>query len=107
MGDRYVVQNQIESERAICEVLPHKPRDLCRTVQLFASRQMQEKGDHFTLRDELAGIELRHYAFQDLIYYRRQHALVEILAKLAVDRWKRLWGWPRQNAACDINHLKV
>jgi hypothetical protein len=55
----------------------------------------------------LAGIELRHYAFQDLIYYRRQHALVEILAKLAVDRWKRLWGWPRQNAACDINHLKV
>jgi len=32
VGDRYIVQNEIESERAVCEVLPHKPRDLHRTV---------------------------------------------------------------------------
>src|SRR5260221_14697808 len=33
VGDRYIVQNEIEPERAICEVLPHEPRDLHRAVQ--------------------------------------------------------------------------
>ena len=30
VGDRYVVQNQVESERAVSEVLPHESRDLHR-----------------------------------------------------------------------------
>ena len=34
MSDRYVVQNEIESERAACEVLPHESRDLHRSIQL-------------------------------------------------------------------------
>ena len=69
VGDRYIVQNEIESERAICEVLPHEPRDLHCTVQSSHLRNMQGKSDHFTLRDELACVELRHYAFQDLVHY--------------------------------------
>lgn len=32
---------------------------------------MDGECDHFTLRNELAGIELRHYAFQNLVHYRR------------------------------------
>jgi len=34
MGDRYVVQNEIESERAACEVFPYESRDLHRSIQL-------------------------------------------------------------------------
>ena len=35
VGDRYVVQNEIESERAACEVLPYESRDLHRSFQLL------------------------------------------------------------------------
>ena len=63
VGDRYVVQNEVESERAVSEVLPHESGDLHRKYSVICTLCKRGKSDHFTLRDELAGIELRHYAF--------------------------------------------
>ena len=62
VGDRYVVQNEVESERAVSEVLPHESGDLHRKHLAICILCKRGKNDHFTLRDQLTGIELRHYA---------------------------------------------
>jgi hypothetical protein len=89
VGDGYVVQDDVEPQRAPHEVLA------------------DEAGDHLALGDELARVELGDDALEDLVDDRRQHALVVVLPELAVDGRERGDGRPREHPAADVDHLQV
>lgn len=89
MGNGYIIQHDVEPQRA-----PH---------QIFAD----ESRDHFALCDELARVELGDDALEDLVDDGRQHALVVVLAELAVYGRERLDRRPREHAAADVDHLQV
>ena len=61
----------------------------------------------FTLGDELARVELRDDALEDLVHDRGEHALIVILTKLAVDGREGRRGWAGQDTASDVHHLQV
>ena len=89
MGDGHIIQHDVEPQRA-----PH---------EIFAD----EARDHLALGDELARVELRDDALEHLVDDGRQHALVVVLAELAVDRGERRDRRPREHAAADVHHLQV
>ena len=61
----------------------------------------------FTLGNQLARVELRDDALEDLVHDRGEHALIVVLAKLAVDGRERGRGWAGQDTASDVHHLQV
>lgn len=60
-----------------------------------------------TLRNELGSIELRDYALEDFVNNGREHPLIEICSKRAIDLWESIDSRPRQDTACNIDHLKI
>jgi hypothetical protein len=73
MGNRDVVQDDVESQGPSCQVLSDESGDLERSTG-FSFKNVQKEACsapyHFTLGDQLARIELGDNTFQDFIYDR-------------------------------------
>ena len=57
--------------------------------------------------DELTGVELCNHAFQDFVDDRGKNSFIVVCAKRAVDLWKSVDAWTRQDTAGDVHHLQV
>jgi hypothetical protein len=86
---RHIVQENIEASGSPGEVLPHKP------------------GNHFSLRDQLTGVELSNNALQDLVHDRWKNALIVVLAESAVDLREGRDIRSREHTTGNVDHLKV
>lgn len=60
-----------------------------------------------SLRNELAGVKLRHNALQNLIDDRRQDAFIVVCAEGAIDLRECIDTRPRQHTTGDVHHLQV
>ncbi|RUS19236.1 hypothetical protein BC937DRAFT_87792 [Endogone sp. FLAS-F59071] len=89
MSDGDVVEDNVETQGAPCEVLAH------------------EAGNTLTLRDELRGVELRNYGLEYLVHNRGENTLVVVLAQGPVDGREGVDVRLGKDTAGDINHLKV
>mmetsp|Transcript_43946 Transcript_43946/g.138123 ORF Transcript_43946/g.138123 Transcript_43946/m.138123 type:complete len:329 (+) Transcript_43946:195-1181(+) len=64
-------------------------------------------GDGRALRQQLLGVVLGHHGLEHLVAERRQHAVVEIHAELAVNLRQLVLQGPREHAQRDVHHLQV
>ena len=87
--ERDVLKQDVEARRPPRKAVPHQPRH------------------HLSLRNQLAGIELRNHALQHLINDRRQHPVVVVRPQRPVYLRQRLHVRPRQDTACNVDHLQV
>lgn len=84
-----VVQHYVEPRSSPDQVVSYQPTDV------------------LSLRNKLAGVELRDNTLEDLIDDRRQNALIVIRAEGAIDLGKGVDPRPRQHTASDVHHLQV
>lgn len=64
-------------------------------------------GNHLSLRNQLAGIELGDNAFENLVDDGRQNALIVVGAEGSIDLGQGVDLGPREDTAGDVNHLQV
>ena len=86
---RHIVKGNVEASRTAGQVVP------------------DETGDILTLRNQLAGVELRDNALEDFVHDGRKNPLVEVAAKGAVDLREGVDAGSGQNTAGDVDHLQV
>ncbi len=86
---RHIVQQNVEARSSPREVVPH------------------ELGNHISLGDQLAGVELSDDALEHLVDDGGEDALVVVLAEGAVDLGEGLDIGPGEHTAGDVDHLEV
>ena len=86
---RHIVEQNVEARGSPREVVPH------------------ELGNHLSLGDQLAGVELGDDALKHLVDNRGEDTLVVVLAEGPVDLGQRRDIRPREHTAGDVNHLEI
>lgn len=88
-GERNIIQHDVKPRSSSGQVFPHQPSHI------------------LTLRDQLAGVELRDHALQHFVHNRREDPLVVVGAEGTVDLRERFDARTGEDTAGDVDHLQV
>jgi rRNA maturation protein Nop10 len=91
---RHIVEDNVESPGTVLQPLPNHLGHLGNVSKSAWKMRKCRNTNLFTLSDQLTGVELRHYALQDLVDNGGQNTLVIVGANLAVNLWKGSCVWP-------------
>ncbi len=86
---RNIIQHDIEPCRSSDHIISHQSTNI------------------LSLRDQLACVELRHHALQDLVYDARQHSFIVVCPQRPIYLRQGLYSRARQDTTGDVNHLKI
>ena len=85
------------------DIVKHDVEPRCSPRQVFPD----QSSDHLSLRNQLAGVELRCDALENFVDDGGEHPLIVVCAQCTVYLGQSLDSWTRENTAGDVDHLQV